>query len=238
MVAAIDCPSAMTVFSKFLLVTLPLLTGLCACGTMKRVATSIPVPPLPKFSTLKKVVNIIPGIPDHDQASADDPKMPFNSRGTLGYGHTLRLRVYQGTRSASKIYDNVVMIDTQGMVDLGAFGKAKVGGLSLPGAVNAIGALFRIGGKTSRPITVHIISVEDTPVVFITGDVIKDEFIPAWEGMTIKQAVTVAGGRRLGSTAHGVYLTRDGVKRYHTSLEQLNREEPEPGDIITLSPDI
>jgi protein involved in polysaccharide export with SLBB domain len=76
-------------------------------------------------------------------------------------------------------------------------------------------------------------------VVMVAGDVRTAEFIPAWEEMTFKQAVAVAGGRNLGSRARGVYLTRDGLKRYFTSLAVLDeREEPQPGDIITLSPDI
>jgi len=221
---------------------LTVLIGVSACATMKRLTpdlTKIPVPPMPSFSSLKKVTQILPGMPDSDKATADDPQIPFNSRGTLGYGHTLRLHVYEGSRSAKRIYNGVAMIDAKGVIDFGGeIGSARIGGATLPQAVEAISATFRVGLRLTRPVTVHILSVEDVPLVSITGDVIKDEFIPAWEDMTIKQAVTVAGGRKLGSTNRGVYVIREGNRRYYSSLEAADQDEPEPGDIIYLSPDI
>lgn len=226
----------------FVILCAPLLLALCACGTIKRFTpdlSSIPMPTLPKFSSLKKIGHLIPGLPQDDKIDDADPNVPFNSRGILGYGHTLRIQVFQGTRSPKRMFSGLRMIDQKGVLALGEFGSARIGGGTLPQAAETIASVFRIAGHSSKPVTVHIVSVENVPVVSITGDVRAAEFIPAWDGMTIKQAVTVAGGRRLGSEAHGVYLTRNGLKRYFSSLEGLNeREEPEPGDIITLSPDI
>jgi protein involved in polysaccharide export with SLBB domain len=232
----------MSTFSKHLLPALAVIIGLSSCATMKRLTpdvTKIPLPSLPNFSTLKKVTRILPGMPDSDKAAEDDPQVPFNSRGTLGYGHTLRLHVYEGSRSTKRIYNGVAMINAQGIIDLGAAaGSAKIGGATLPQAVEALAATFRVSMQLTRPVTVHILSVENVPLVSITGDVIKDEFIPAWDDMTIKQAVTVAGGRKLGSTNRGVYVIREGNRRYYSSLEAADKDEPEPGDIILLSPDI
>ncbi|TDU66647.1 protein involved in polysaccharide export with SLBB domain [Prosthecobacter fusiformis] len=228
-------------FSKNLLPALAILMGLSACATVKRFTpdvTKIPLPSLPKFSTLKKVTSILPGMPDSDKATEDDPKLPFNARGTLGYGHTLRLHVYEGSRSTNRIYNGVAMIDAQGVINFGEIGSAKIGGATLPEAVEALKGTFRIGLRVTRPITIHVLSVEDVPVVAITGDVIKDEFIPAWDGMSIQQAVTVAGGRKLGSTNRTVYVIREGNRRFYSSLEAADKAEPEPGDIIFLSPDI
>jgi protein involved in polysaccharide export with SLBB domain len=209
--------------------------GLTACATVKRFTPDIPVP---SFTSLKKIKNIIPGMPSSDSASADDPKVPFNARGTLGYGHTLRLHVYEGARSPKRIYNGVVMVDEKGVVQLGQAGSARIGGATLPKAADTIAATFRVGLFLGRTVTVHILSVEDTPVVSIRGDVLSDEFIPAWDGMTLEQAVRVSGGRKIGSTNHGVYLIREGVRRYFSSIEQANRIEPDPGDIIELSTDI
>jgi protein involved in polysaccharide export with SLBB domain len=214
---------------------------LTACATVKRFTpdlSKLPRPAMPSFASLKKLTNIIPGMPDSDQATEEDPQMPFNARGTLGYGHTLRIHVYEGARTPKRIYNEVLMVDTQGVIAFGEIGSAKIGGNTLPQAVENIAATFRIGLRLTRPVTVHIISVEDTPLVSIRGDVIKDEFIPAWEDMTIKQAVTVSGGRQIGSKSHGVYLIREGVRRYFSQLDDADQEEPEPGDIIELSPDI
>lgn len=214
------------------------LASLSACATVKRYTPDLTKIPVPSFSTLKKVTRIIPGMPNTDQATPEDPKMPFNARGTLGYGHTLRVHVYEGARSGKRIYNGVVMIDAKGIADFGSNGSARIGGSTLPQAAEAIAAAFRVARRMARPATVHILSVEDLPVVAITGDVQKDEYIPAWEGMTIKQAVTVAGGRKLGSTNRGVYIIHEGNRRYYSSLEAADRDEPEPGDIILLSPDL
>ncbi|HCN77731.1 MAG TPA: hypothetical protein DIT13_11130 [Verrucomicrobiales bacterium] len=227
----------MTRFSKLL----PALILLGACSTVKKLTpdlSRIPAPPLPSFSGLKKIATILPGMPESDTASVEDPKVPFNSRQTLGYGHTLRLHVYEGSRSTKRIYNGVVMVDEKGVVAFPGVGSARVGGLELPKAAEAVATAFRVGLRISRAVTVHILSVEDLPLVAITGDVIKDEYIPAWEKMTVKQAVTVAGGRRLGSANRGVYLIREGHSRYFPSLEAADRAEPEPGDIIHLSTDL
>jgi len=228
-------------FSKPALSLLTVVLCLTACATVKRYTpdlSKLPMPSLPSFSTLKKITKIIPGMPDYDKVSVDDPQMPFNARGTVGFGHTLRIHVYEGSRSPKRVFNQVLMVDSKGVIDFGEIGSAKVGGGTLSQTVKTIATTFRIGMNLNRAVTVHIISVEDTPVVSITGDVIKDEFIPAWENMTIKQAVTVAGGRKLNSTSHGVYLIREGARRYFSTLDDADHEEPEPGDIIELSPDI
>jgi protein involved in polysaccharide export with SLBB domain len=231
----------MSRFSNPVPIMLAAAVCLTACTTLKRFTpdlSKLPRPAMPNFATLKKITNIIPGMPDSDQATQEDPQMPFNARGTLGYGHTLRIHVYEGARTPKRIYNEVLMVDSQGVIAFGEIGSAKIGGNTLPQAVENIAATFRIGLRLTRPVTVHIISVEDTPVVFIRGDVMKEEFVPAWEDMTIHEAVNVSGGRQTGSRSHGVYLIREGVRRYFSKLEDADQEEPEPGDIIELSPDI
>lgn len=241
---AVPFSSDMTRLIHSLPLLLVAVLGISACATIKRFTPDLsklpklPTPSMQSFASLKKIKNIIPGMPDTDKEDVDDPQMPFNARGTLGYGHTLRLHVYEGTRYPKRIFNDVVMIDSSGVIELGKAGSANIGGSTLPRAADAIAMAFRVGLNLGRTTTVHIISVEDTPVVSVRGDVLKDEFIPAWEDMTIEQAVRVSGGRKMGSTAHGVYLIREGERRYFSTLESANELEPEPGDIIELSPDI
>lgn len=225
-------------------VIFPVLTAALAvlflnsCGMLQALDPEFKMPKIP-LPSMRKVVNMIPGVPEKDQVNAEDPIVPFNSRGTLGYGHTLRLEVYEGARGSERIYRDISMVDTQGLLPLGSVGTARVGGLTLPKAAEAIAAVFRVSGRNTRPITVHIISVENTPVISINGDVREAEFIPAFEDMSVQHAVTVAGGRKPGSTARGVYIAREGQRRFFTSLEAAGRDwEPQAGDIITLSPDI
>ena len=222
---------------------------LCSCGIIKSVLPDdfkVPLPTLPKFGLPKiglpsrnTVAKFVPGMDEHDKVDVDDPDVPFNSRGTLGFGHTLRLEVYEGTRSPERIYRGIVMVSTDGLIQLGKVGSARVGGPHLPKAADAIATTFRLAGRNTREITVQIISVENTPVISLNGDVIEPEFIPVFEDMTVKKAVTVVGGRKQGSTTRGVYISRQGQRHFFTSLESAdNNWKPQAGDIITLSPDI
>jgi protein involved in polysaccharide export with SLBB domain len=185
------------------------------------------------------VAKIVPGLAERDQVDGEDPDVPFNSRGTLGYGHTLRLEVYEGSRSPDRIYRGIVMVDAKGLLPLGEAGTARVGGLTLPKAADAIATTFRLAGRNSRPITIQIISVENVPLIAINGDVKAAEFIPAFEDISVEQAATTAGGRKSGSTMRGVYIARAGERRFFTSVEAADHAwRLQAGDIITLSPDI
>ena len=194
------------------------------------------MPSLPSMNTLAKIV---PGMSEKDKVDGDDPDVPFTSRGTLGFGHTIRLDVYEGTRSPDRIYSGIVMVNNEGLAPIGKVGTARVGGLHLPKAAEAIATVFRLAGRNTREITVQITSVENTPVISINGDVREAEFIPVFEDISVQRAITVAGGRKLGSTARGIYISRHGQRHFFTSLEAADKNwRPQAGDIITLSPDI
>lgn len=195
--------------------------------------------PLPKLPSLPNVGEMLGNWPDKDRASDEDPSMPFNSRGVLGYGQTMRLDIYQGTRSTDRIYRTVTMIDERGVIDLDDFGSVKVGGLKLPQARRAIEAAFNLRATSAKAITVHIISVENVGLIEVTGDVMEDEYVPIFKGMRVSNAVTVSGGRKLGSSAQSVYLIRNGERRFFRNMVQANSQwELRAGDIITLSPDL
>ncbi|WP_395747040.1 hypothetical protein [Prosthecobacter sp.] len=215
---------------------------LCSCGMMKRLVPPMPKLPkigMPSLPSRNTVAKFVPGMSETDKVDSEDPDVPFTSRGTLGFGHTVRLEVYEGTRSPDRIYRGIVMVNTQGLLPLGDVGTARVGGLHLPKAADAIATVFRLAGRNTREITVQIISVENTPLLSLNGDIQEPEFIPIFDRMSVRQAVTVAGGRRAGSTSRGVYISRQGQRHFFTSLEGADRNwKPQAGDIITLSPDI
>lgn len=216
---------------------------LSSCGMIKSIIPDslpkLPKIPLPSLPDRNTVARLVPGMAETDKVDAEDPDVPFNSRGTLGFGHTIRLEVYEGTRSPDRIYRGIAMVNTEGLLPLGKVGTARVGGLHLPQAADAIATVFRLAGRNTREITVQIISVENTSVISLTGDVLEPEFIPVFDKMTVKQAVTVAGGRKAGSTSRGIYISRQGQRHFFTSLEAASHNwKPQAGDIITLSPDI
>lgn len=211
---------------------------LCSCGMIKSLIPHS-MPKLPGLPSRNTVAKFVPGMAERDKADAEDPDVPFNSRGTLGFGHTIRLEIYEGTRSPERIYRGIVMVNKEGLLPLGKVGTARVGGLHLPQAAAAIATVFRLAGRNTREITVQIISVENTPVISLNGDVMEAEFIPVFDDMSVQQAVTVTGGRKPGSTSRGFYISRHGQRHFFTSPEAANKNwKPQAGDIITLSPDI
>ncbi len=213
--------------------------ALSSCSWSPLGDINIPMPKLPSLPSMNTLAKIVPGMSEKDKVDSDDPDVPFNSRGTLGFGHTIRMDVLEGTRSPDRIYSGIVMVNNEGLLPIGKVGTARVGGLHLPKAAEAIATVFRLAGRNTREITVQIISVENTPVISLNGDVQAPEFIPVFKDITVQHAVTVAGGRKTGSTARGVYISRQGQRHFFTSLEAANKNwDPQAGDIITLSPDI
>lgn len=199
------------------------------------------MPKLPKIGLPSRntIAKVVPGMSEKDNVDANDPDVPFNARGTLTFGHTLRVEVYEGSRSPDRIYHDISMVGAEGLLPLGPAGSARVGGLTLPKAAEAIAAMFRLAGRNTRPITVQIISVENTPVISINGDVSQPEFIPVFADLSVIRAVNAIGGRKAGSANRGVYIAREGQRHFFTSIEAAEAKwEPQAGDIITLSPDI
>ncbi len=210
---------------------------LCGCSSIKKAVDAIPVPSMPKLSS---VTNLIPGVgPSGDMVSSDDPTVPFNSKGTLGYGHTLRLVVYDGVVEPKKLYSGLVMIDEHGVADFGKFGTARLGGHNITEARRLIESVFiRTGGAASRT-HVHFVSVENVPLITIEGDAANPMTTPLWKKMTLRDAVAAAGGRRPGSTARALYVIKNGQRRFYQSVEAADYASPlQAGDIITLSPDL
>ena len=212
---------------------------LSSCGTMKRVVDAIPVPSMPKISLpkLSSVTKIIPGM--GGESNADDPVMPFNSKGSLGYGHTLELLVYDSGREPDKLFEGKAMVDERGVLTLGELGSAKVGGRSLPEARAAIGSIFRSAGRVASHVHVHIIAVEGVELIAVEGDVKSSLVTPLWENMTVADAITMAGGRKPGSVARSVYVTHEGARKFYTTEDRANHDvELRAGDIVAPSPDL
>lgn len=208
-----------------------------SCGMLKSVTPDIHLSKLPGVKT---ITNLVPGLGSDGKASSEDPDVPVNLQGgTLGYGHTLRLEVYEGATSASRIYRGVSMVNSEGLLPLGKVGSARLGGLRPGQAAEAIASAFRLGGQHTRPLTVHILAVENTPVLLVNGDVKEPALVPAFENMNVMHAIQAAGGRKAGSVGRGVYIHHEGQRKFFTSLESAAlRWTPEAGDVITLSPDI
>ena len=63
--------------------------------------------------------------------------------------------------------------------------------------------------------------------------------LPLYDGISVADAVRLAGGRKPASSARGLYITREGQKRYFRSIPAADDVwRLNAGDIITLSADL
>jgi protein involved in polysaccharide export with SLBB domain len=209
--------------------------GFSGCDTLKKYTPSIPLPRLPDMTQVKR---ILPG--SADKVDSNDPDIAFDPRGTLRPGHTLRLQVHEGLRSAKSLWKGLTVIELDGTARIGKIGTVKLRGLTLPEAAQAIGAVFRVGGRTSSPVAVHIVSVENIAVIALDGDLaLGPQPLPLYDNVTVSDAVRLAGGRKANSSARGLYITREGQKRYFRSIQAADDQwRLNAGDIITLSADL
>lgn len=163
----------------------------------------------------------------------EDPQLPFTLKQSLGYGHTLQFSVYAGQISPRRLFNDSLMIDEAGEIDLGKYGKIRIGGLS------AYEALLKIQGAYNKKrgesiINVQLTQIEDVPLLTVRGAVSKPGIYPYFEGANVANILQYAGGRDSRATGNTVYVTHKGVRSYHPNGDTLTIPL-EAGDIITLS---
>lgn len=199
----------------------PLALALSSCVSWDKLP-KIPLPKLPEMH-----------VPFVSKAAPEDPLLPFTLRQSLGYGHTLLFTAYAGQISPNKLFNDSVMVDKSGEIDLGKYGKVRIGGLSAYEAVLAIqGAFNKKRGESI--INVQLVQIEDVPLLTVRGAVSQPGIYPYFEGATVTNILPYAGGRDPKTTGHTVYVTHKGVRAYHPSGDTASIPL-ESGDIITLS---
>jgi hypothetical protein len=214
------------------------------CKTIKKAVSWVPVPnlssipipsiPLPSFSSIKRV---IPGMDRHDKIDSRDPDVPFSPEAILAPGHTLRMKVYSGGRSAREEFEGLVKIDDSGIADFDDYGKARLAGLTAAQARQAVETQFLSCGFSASAMTAQIISIENIKLVFVDGDVRQRRVLEHHKRLRVRDAVMASGGRRPGSMARAVYVTQDGLRRFYRSEAVADEEvDLEAGDVILLSP--
>ncbi|MBL9142290.1 MAG: SLBB domain-containing protein [Verrucomicrobiaceae bacterium] len=209
------------------------LIALSSCTMIDSAVRSIPTP------TISGVANMIPGLGSGDSTGSDDPKIAFAPHLPLSPGHTLRLAVYDGSRTAKKLYEGVVMVDSAGIIEFKGIGSARIGGRSAADARAAIESVFRAAGRAGSRVHVHLISIENMPLVAVEGDVARPVVLELQKGLTVSLAVSFAGGRVRNSVARSVYVSHEGLRRFFVTEAAANdKVDLEPGDIIQLSPDL
>ncbi len=168
--------------------------------------------------------------------ASGDPDLPFNVRQTLGYGQTLKLVVWRGQSSPSKIYAGKLMVNQKGLIHFKEAGDVRVGGLTALQAINIIEASFhRLHQYSASVIHVELTQIEHVPLVTVTGAVRSPAVIQWFDGITASSALPYVGGRKSHPNARAVYVTRKGIRRFHAGAENVALE---PGDTVAFSSDL
>jgi len=144
---------------------------------------------------------------------------------TLGTGDELKITVY-GEASLSGQF----VVDQAGMISIPLIGDVKAAGLTLHEMKNTVRESLLDGYLKHPLLSVEVISYR--PYI-IDGEVVSPGQYPFQQGVTIRQAITVAGGFKYAIYKHEAIITRRGdpeEKAFKASLDALVH----PGDYIWI----
>lgn len=205
----------------------PLVLGMSACSWIPKVS----MPSLPKMPDIN-----VPFVGDDGTAPSNDPLVPYALRQPLGPGHTLEIVAYAGQRSPNKLFTGAVMVDGDGKVDLGRYGKVKLAGLSATQAVIEMEGAFRRKRGESL-ISVQLKRIEETPLLQVSGAVKHPGVIQFFDGSNPVNILPYVGARDPKAVGRAVYVTREGVRKFHPEFSTSD-VELEAGDIVSYSDEL
>jgi protein involved in polysaccharide export with SLBB domain len=220
---------------KCFLLVLTILCLLNSCGIFRKTANMVTSIPMPSLSGMKK---IIPKLSADDSVGGDDPFQAFDPRRPLTYGDTLRVRVYQGVRELEEIYADLAMVEQDGTAKFDELGSARLGGRNLMEARSMIEAVMRGAGHSASRLHVHIISVENMPLITVEGNVKFPAVYHYRDGVRVSEMIQLAGGKGAASYSRAVYVTHRGQRRFYTTDAAADGFRLEPGDVISLPSDL
>lgn len=142
----------------------------------------------------------------------------------LGSGDKLRIGVF-GEPDLSGEFD----VTGNGIVSLPLIGQVKASGLTLDEFEGEIRGKLTDGYLTNPKVTVEVLNYRP---FYIIGEVSKAGEYPYTDGMTVLNAVAVAGGFTYRANDAQVYITRNGGKETAYQVSQSIRVLP--GDIVRV----
>jgi polysaccharide export outer membrane protein len=160
--------------------------------------------------------------------------MPELGATALGPGDVFEVRVY-GEPELSGVY----RVGPKGEIAFPLCRKVRVGGLTASEAAEKIHACLADGFIRDAQVTV-IVKEYNSKKVFVFGEVQKPGTFVYEDGMTIVQAVTLAGGFTKGASQNGTSVTRlvDGAEvRVKVPVQDIALGKAtnfllRPGDIV------
>lgn len=166
-----------------------------------------------------------PTVPVQSAASADAPLPPdADIDYELGSGDKLRVLVF-GEQDLSGEFD----VSGSGMVALPLIGQVRARGLTLSQFEDAVEEKLRDGYLTNPRVSVEVMNYRP---FYIFGEVSEPGQYPYTSGMTVLNAVAVAGGYTYRANQNEVYITRgEGDEVGYPASQSV---KVLPGDVVRV----
>lgn len=153
----------------------------------------------------------------------------------LGAGDVFEVRVYN-----EKELSGEYRVGPDGNIDFPFIGQVQVQGLAPSEVSQRIATLLREGEYLRSPQVSVFVKAYSSKRISVSGAVGKDGTFPMESGLTVVQAISIAGGFTPLASQNSVVVTRrvDGkLKRYHIRVEDITEGRAEDftlqaGDII------
>ena len=170
------------------------------------------------------VVSFILLMPSAAMALENDVS-PVNSEYRLSTGDKIRIQVY----NEDDLYLEVRVNDT-GVISYPFLGSIKVGGMT-PGQIEE-NITSRLKGDylVNPKVSVDVIEYRQ---FYVNGEVQAPGGFPFQPGITVRKAISVAGGFRERASKDKIFIVRDGQSGNNPTKVGLD-EKVRPGDIITV----
>jgi protein involved in polysaccharide export with SLBB domain len=164
---------------------------------------------------------------------AEPPPSASPTFPTLGPGDLVEIRVYQ-----EPDHSGAWALSDQGMVDYPLCGKMMLAGHTSSGAEDVLREC--LARYLRYPNVTVIVREYTSKKIFVLGEVQKPGTFPYEQGMTVIQAITLAGGLSKLASPNGAHVARkgpDGQHKVRVFLKEISEgREPDfplqPGDIV------
>jgi polysaccharide export outer membrane protein len=158
------------------------------------------------------------------EAHAASAVAPATGDYRLGSGDKLRVIVF-GEQDLSGEFD----VTGAGKVSLPLIGQVQASGLTLEEFEHEVGEKLRQGYLTNPKVSVEVLNYRP---FYIIGEVTKPGEYPYTNGMTVLNAVAVAGGYTYRANEEKVFITRgNGVEAGYSASQAI---KVLPGDIVRI----
>jgi len=145
---------------------------------------------------------------------------------TLGSGDRVRITVYGQPELTGEF-----QVDGSGMLSYPLIGQVQAGGLTAKGLEQALIGKLKPDYLKNPSVSVEVLTYRP---FYIVGEVRTPGSYPYVSGMTIINAVALAGGFTYRARENSFYLTRTGENGEKQKLTATPETPVLPGDVITV----